>query len=266
MGWVDKLFTVRYTVLSAIGMLAVLMMAQATMPVAYAADPADPRLPYLVIEEINAVKAQYRADVQVSKATTADLLVQKGALVTEYRSARQESLIRVGQISQALKAAQAGFAATRSAISAEMATVRATQMQLRRDYGMARRTMSQQEFAEFYAQYVVQMAALTDQYMVLRAQLSAASSDYTNQVNGLRGQFADERQIQRVLWNDLKTACTPIDQAIRAERQASNQIRADYNATIRSLYDELRAAQEKERQIRENGGSWTPDDSGPNEE
>jgi hypothetical protein len=242
------------------------MMAQATMPVVYAADPDDPRLPYQIIEEINAVKAQYRADVQASKATTADLYQQKKALVAEYKSVRQETVDRVRQINQAMRAARSNFSTTRSAINAEMRIVRTAQMQLRRSYSIARRTMNAEDFAVFNASYSEQMAAITDQYMVLRGQLSAASTNYRNLVNSLRGQLNDERQIQRALWTDLKTVCTPIDEERKAERAASNQLRADYNATIQALNDELNAAREKERDIRENGGSWTPDDSDPNEE
>ena len=266
MGCVDRFFTVRNTVLSALGMLAVLMTAQAAMPVAYAADPDDPRLPHQIIEEINAVKAQFRADALASQATTSDLRGQKQTLSTEYRDARQESVDRASQINQAIRVARADFAVTRSAIYDELTTVRVAQRQLRRDYSIARRTMGSEEFAEFFAQYVVQMAVLNEQYMAVRQQLTAAGAGYRDQINGLRGQIADERAIQRALWNDFKTACGPINEAIKAERQAFSQVRAEYNATIRALNDELRAAREKERQIRENGGAWTPSDDDPDEE
>ena len=128
-------------------------------------------------------------------------------------------------------------------------------MQLRRNYNIARRTMNAEDFAVFNAAYSEQMTALTDQYMALREQLSAANTDYRNLVNSLRSQLNDERQIRRALWIDLKTACTQIDEGRKAERAASNQLRADYNATIQALNEELSAAREKERDIRENSGS-----------
>ena len=99
------------------------------------------------------VKAQYRADVQASKATTADLYEQKKALVVEYKTVRQKSVDRVRQINQAMRVVRSDFATTRSAINAEMRTVRTAQMQLRRNYNIARRTMNAEDFAVFNAAY-----------------------------------------------------------------------------------------------------------------
>ena len=267
MGSVSRFFTIRNTVLSAVGMLAALMMAQATMPVAYAADPDDPRLPHRIIEDINATKAQFRADVGAWKVTSAELQAQKAILAAECRSARQESVERVRQISQTIRAARSGYSAARREISGELTTVRAAQMQLRRDYGMARRTMSPEDFAEFYAGYVVQLSELNAQYLAVRQQLSAASAEYRGQASALQAQINVERQIQRTLWTDYKIACGPINEALGEERRSLNQLRSAYNSAIRALYDELRAAREKERRIRNGGGSWTPSgDDDPNEE
>ena len=185
MGCVDKFFSVRNTVLSTIGMLVVIMMAQATMPVAYAADLDDPRLPHEIIMEIKATRAQYRADVEASRALIVDFRSQKTTLVTDYRSACQGAIDRFGQIRQAMGDARNDFLVARSTLIVKMGAVRTSLLQLRRDYGMARRTMSAEEFAEFHEQYLQQVADVMSQYQQLRSDLTAAGVDYRNQINDL---------------------------------------------------------------------------------